>query len=175
MWPWSRPWLWNERNAHEGHLQSVYGERISTSNACELVRRRRMFELLRLLTKAKTPPSTNQPVELVFSAEWYPRAIIRIRVKIAFMLNVWAPIYFIQPWVFSFSLPLLLSCPWFSLFPNLGYYSALSFFISVQPWLSFSVQPLVFLGFQLWFTHWAGLVHRGLPCQNVTLWTLVPT
>ena len=127
VWPWSRPWLWNVRNAHEGHLQSVYGERISTSNACELVRRRRMFELLRLLTKAKTPPSTNQPVELVFSAEWYPRAIIRIRVKIAFMLNVWAPMYFIQPWVFSFSLPLLLSCPWFSLFPNLGYHSALSF------------------------------------------------
>ena len=51
------------------------------------------------------------------------------------------PLFFTKPWVFSFSHPWLLSCPWFSLFPTLGCYSALGF--PLFPSLA-TIQPLVF-------------------------------
>ena len=51
------------------------------------------------------------------------------------------PLFFTKPWVFSFSHPWLLSCPWFSLFPTLGCYSALGF--PLFPSLV-TIQPLVF-------------------------------
>ena len=47
----------------------------------------------------------------------------------------------IQPLVFSFAHSWLLSCPWFSLLPTLGSYSALGF--SLFPSLA-TIQPLVF-------------------------------
>ena len=47
----------------------------------------------------------------------------------------------IQPLVFSFAHPWLLSCPWFSLRPTLGCYSALGF--PLFPSLA-TIQPLVF-------------------------------
>ena len=61
------------------------------------------------------------------------------------------PLFFTKPWVFSLSHPCLLSFHWFSLFPTLGYYSALGFlffppltviqpqvFHFSHPWLLFS-------------------------------------